>query len=294
MLVLTTNGPMASILDDSDDEGEVPPLLDQGAAARPSVPSIPRATPPASSAAAPPVPSGAAPSRPTPAPGANLKPNNGLKKGFLSGGPARKQKPSSDEAVPTVRANAAAKAKSLELPELAQAAQAEAAKVGGGGGNSWMTPELLQKIASKPLLRKAFTDPRYQAAMTEMQTNPQAAMQKYADVPEMREFLQSFMALMGEHFGALADKQEEEKRASEAAQPVLTPEQQKAQDVAQRAMADPEVREIIADPRIQKLLQDMQSGRPFELDAAARSDPDVVRKLRKLSAAGLIGMEWKP
>lgn len=183
--------------------------------------------------------------------------------------------------------------KKLHLPELAdEAKQAEAAKV-GGGNNSWMTPELLQKIAAKPILRKAFTDPRYQSAMTEMQTDPQAAMRKYADVPEIREFLQSFMALMGEHFSALADKQESERASSAPAAPVLTPEQQKAQDVAQHAMADPEVREIVADPRIQALLQSMQSGREFELDAAARSDPDVVRKLRKLSEAGLIGMEFK-
>ena len=162
--------------------------------------------------------------------------------------------------------------------------------MGGGGSASWMTPELMQKIASTPVLRKAFTDPRYQGAMTEMQTDPTAAMKKYGDVPEMREFLQTFMQLMGDHFNALAEKQEAERAK---VQPQLTPEQRKAQEVAQQAMADPEVREILADARIQNLLHNMQQGKPFELEREMRTNPDIVRKLRTLSEAGLIGMEWK-
>merc|ERR1719231_1297979 len=99
-----------------------------------------------------------------------------------------------------------------------------------------MTPELLKKIASTPVLRKAFTDPRCQTAMAEMQTNPQEAMKKYGDVPEMREFLQAFMKLMGEHFTELADKQEKEQAAERRArgEPEPTPEQKKAQEVAQK------------------------------------------------------------
>ena len=31
----------------------------------------------------------------------------------------------------------------------------------------------------------------------------------------------------------------------------------------------------------------------FELEEAMRKNPDVVRKLRKLSEAGLLNMEWK-
>merc|ERR1719231_239936 len=107
-----------------------------------------------------------------------------------------------------------------------------------------MTPELLKKIASTPVLRKAFTDPRCQQAMAEMQTNPQEAMKKYGDVPEMREFLQAFMKLMGEHFSELAEKQEAEqaqqRAAAEMMAPAPTPEQKKAQEVAEQAMADPE------------------------------------------------------
>jgi len=58
-------------------------------------------------------------------------------------------------------------------------------------------------------------------------------------------------------------------------------------------MSDPEVRAIVAEPKIQQLLQNMQTGQSFELEKAIATDPEVVRKLKKLSAAGLIGMEWR-
>lgn len=290
-------------IDDSDDEGEVPPLLPPSCASAPTVPSKPSTQPkpkPEAAAVAAAKPAVAA-APPAPKPGANLKVNNGLKKGFLSGGggSSRPNKASASSSkggseIPMVRADVDAKTKSLQLPEVQskiEAEQAEAEKVRAQKGSaSWMTPELLQKIAAKPILRKAFTDPKCQAAMSEMQTNPQEAMKKYGDVPEMREFLQAFMKLMGEHFTALADKQEAEKKAAE---PVLTPEQKKAQEVANNAMADPEVRAIVAEPKIQALLANMQAGKAFELEAEARRDPDIVRKLRKLSEAGLIGMHFE-
>jgi len=243
-------------------------------------------------------------------PGAQLKPSNGFKKGFLSGGTSQRStnkvsssatgsSGSSSGGVPMLKGSADAKQKSLELPEVQSkmaADQAEAAKLGANGPNGWMTPELMQKIAATPVLRKAFMDPRCQQAMSEMTSNPTEAMKKYGDVPEMREFLQAFMKLMGEHFGELAEKQEAEKRKAQEAQAMasMTPEQRKAQEVAAKAMADPEVHAIVSEPKIQALLANMQMGTSFELEAAMRSDPDVVRKLQKLSAAGLIGMEFKP
>lgn len=265
---------------------------------------------PAAKAAVPAAPAAKAPEK-----GSQLKPSGGLKKGFLGGGSAvsRPNKVASAvsgsdgggggsgsgsrggcgsaSAAPMLRADPGAKAKSLQLPEVQQtlqAEQAEAAKLGGGGKSaSWMTPELLQKIAAKPILRKAFTDPRCQAAMAEMQTDPQAAMRKYADVAEMREFLQAYMKLMGEHFSQLAEKQEAERAA---AAPPATPEERKAQEAAQKAMADPEVRAIVQEPAVQKLLENMQRGVPFEVD---KTDPALVRKLKKLSDAGLLKMEWQ-
>jgi len=307
--------------DDSDDEGEVPPLLGPGDVHRPSMPSVPKSVPASNAscdggdgkppaprptaAAMPPVSSAGESNVGRAKPGAHLKPNNGLKKGFLSGGGSSQRATnkatgsgsSNGSELPLMRGSADAKQKSLELPEVQskmEADKAEAAKLGAGGQNSWMTPELMAKIAASPLLRKGFMHPGHQQAMAEMTSNPQEAMRKYADVPEMREFLQAFAKLMSEHFSALADKQEAEKRAEEERVAAsLTPEQRKAQEVAQAAMSDPEVRAIVAEPKIQQLLQNMQTGQSFELEKAIATDPEVVRKLKKLSAAGLIGMEWR-
>lgn len=302
---------------DSDDEGELPPLLPPGSqtVTVPSRPSTapkpapdPAAKPPeaARQASAKQPPAAAITRPPVPKPGANLKPNNGLKKGFLGGGgSSRPNKASSSGSssgsggsggeVPMVRADVEAKEKRLQLPEVQERIEAEKAEAAKLDQNkSWMTPELLKKIAATPILRKGFGDPRCQQAMAEMQASPSEAMKKYGDVPEMRDFLQAFMKLMGDHFNELADKQEKEgKVPPPPPQPVLTPEQKKAQEVANKAMADPEVRAIVADPAIQKLLGEMQSGKAFELEAAAARDPDIVRKLKKLSEAGLIGMHFE-
>merc|ERR1719359_196248 len=111
---------------DSDDEGEVPPLLGPSGAATPSVPSQPAVKKAAPPAAAP----------PPPKPGAHLKPSTGLKKGFLSGGgSSRPNKAASSSSsgssaggeVPMVRADVDAKAKSLQLPEVQQNIEAEKA-----------------------------------------------------------------------------------------------------------------------------------------------------------------------
>jgi len=305
---------MASIDSDSDDEGEVPPLLGPGGAAAPSVPSVPKASSSSSSSSS---NSSSAPrqkatgSLPTPTPpapstqpGAHLKPNNGLKKGFLGGGGGGGERSTNKAAgsgggtsVPMVQASLDAKQKSLELPEVQakmEADRAEAAKMAANGPNGWMTPELMTKIAMSPILRKGFTDPRCQTAMGEMQANPAAAMKKYGDVPEMKEFLQAFAKVMADHFGKLAEKQEAEKKIQEQqAAAALTPEQRKAQEVAEKAMADPEVRAIVAEPKIQQLIGRMQTGVSFEIEREMRNDPDLVRKLQKLSLAGLIGMEFR-
>ena len=311
-------GQMSSIDSDSDDEGEVPPLLGPGGAVAPSVPSVSKASSSSSnsnssssssssSSSAPRQKANSSvPTPPPPAPstqpGAHLKPNNGLKKGFLGcggGGERNTNKAAgSGTSVPMVQASLDAKQKSLELPEVQakmEADRAEAAKMAANGPNGWMTPELMTKIAMSPILRKGFTDPRCQTAMGEMQANPAAAMKKYGDVPEMKEFLQAFAKVMADHFGKLAEKQEADKKIQEQqAAAALTPEQRKAQEVAEKAMADPEVRAIVAEPKIQQLIGRMQTGVSFEIEREMRNDPDLVRKLQKLSLAGLIGMEFRP
>ena len=318
-----------SYLDDEDlDEGDVPPLLgveaiDLNASSAPKAAPPPPPTATASTPAAP-----AAPAAPAPQKSRAPEERGGLKKGFLGGAPAsaKASKPaakSSTADLPEIKADKQQKKKSLELPEVQQqiaeetAAHSSAKAAAGGQDNSWVTPDLMKKIGANPILRKAFTDPRCQEAMTALQTNPQEAMKKYGANAEMREFLQAFMKLMGDHFTELADKQDAaagkgKGKGSAAAtpppagvatretatQPLIAPaksaEERQAEAAVEAAMRDPEVVAILQEPQVQALLGKLQMGQSHELDIAMRRDPSLVAKLRKLSQAGLIGMHWAP
>jgi hypothetical protein len=43
----------------------------------------------------------------------------------------------------------------------------------------WMTPELMARIAKEPRLLAAMSDPKFMGALSELQQNPKAAMEKY-------------------------------------------------------------------------------------------------------------------
>lgn len=74
-----------------------------------------------------------------------------------------------------------------------------------------MTPDLLQKFATNPKLAKGLGDPRFQAAIAEMQKNPKEAMLKFQKDKELSEFLQEFFSTMGDHFSKVL-RQREKKR----------------------------------------------------------------------------------
>mmetsp|Transcript_35989 Transcript_35989/g.114668 ORF Transcript_35989/g.114668 Transcript_35989/m.114668 type:complete len:329 (+) Transcript_35989:377-1363(+) len=177
----------------------------------------------------------------------------GIKKGFLGGSCScggTSEGSGAPSSIPLVRGDGEGGKSSLKLPEVqASMAQGEAAAAAAsaGGKDGWVTPELLSKIAADPLLRKAFTDPRYTDAMSALQTDPKAAMAKYGHIDEMRTFMQSFMKLMGNHFTALVEKQQaSEQAATIVSQPLIAPaeteEEKRARQAAEKAMADPQVR----------------------------------------------------
>ncbi|KJE89097.1 stress-induced-phosphoprotein [Capsaspora owczarzaki ATCC 30864] len=58
------------------------------------------------------------------------------------------------------------------------------------------------------------------------------------------------------------------------------------EEIAQRAMADPELREIMADPVMRQILEQM-TGDPVAA-AAHMKNPEVARKIQKLISAGII------
>ncbi|EOD22098.1 hypothetical protein EMIHUDRAFT_240524 [Emiliania huxleyi CCMP1516] len=196
--------------------------------------------------------------------------------------PEAARRPVASGALPVVRGDGRGGASTLQLPEVQSSmAEAEAAAGGAVAGASWVTPELLAKVAADPLLRKAFTDARCAEAMEALQTDPKSAMERYGH---------AFLKLMGEHFSALG----EEGAAREAAirpAAVETAEERSAREAADKALRDPEVVAILQEPRMQALLQRLHEGRSLEVEAEMRA-PDTMRKLRRLAEAGLIGMHF--
>ena len=109
---------------------------------------------------------------------------------------------------------------------------------------------------------KSFADPRCQAAMQEMQENPEAASKKYKNDKYISEFLKEFMGLMGDHFSNLADdadskaqKETEQKTKDEAAAAAAS-----QQELMSGPLADPAVQAIMSDPEFQPILQ--MCGKP--------------------------------
>ena len=100
-----------------------------------------------------------------------------------------------------------------------------------------------------------------------------------------------FMGLMGEHFTQLgaAAPPAAAPPIQEAAPPQPVSEEEQR---VRKAMQDPEVVAILKDDEVQSVLQRLQMGKAHEVERSM-TRPDMVRKLQKLSQAGLIGMHWE-
>ena len=92
------------------------------------------------------------------------------------------------------------------------------------------------KIAQNPNLMRCFMDPRFSTVIQELQTNPQECLKKYGNNPEFSTFIKEFSALMGDHFNNLAKN----------------PLQ------GNPNYNNPEVQEIINDPKIKPILERLQ------------------------------------
>lgn len=212
-----------------------------------------------------------------------------------------------------VSADEANRGAGLLLPEVQEAMKhaaggglGGAGGGGGGGGQGWLTPELLEKIAEKPRLAAMLADPRFSQAMKLMSTAPQEALGMFASSPEARESFTELMSLLSTHFTALgkaadekaAAEEEERKRVAEgplarealrraadglgaAAAPATAEEEAKVERVLQQ----PELRELLMDPGMQRVLQ--ECGDPQALARYMRH-PEYGPKLQLMARAGLV------
>ena len=200
---------------------------------------------------------------------------------------------------------------------MASQVPALAAKLSSG---AWMTPELLQRIAAEPRLVAGMQQPRFQAALQEMQRDPGATMKKYAGDAPLAEFLRCYMGILGEHFEKLGEKEDAARAAgggggsssssSSGSSIGLTPaattvRKPTAQELARAAAAageaqgaDEEVKRALADPRVVELLGDaevqaMMSACRVDPGALPRymQQPAMRSKIQQMVQLGLLRME---
>jgi len=123
----------------------------------------------------------------------------------------------------------------------------------------WLNQELLMKIAQNPNLMRCFMDPRFSTVIQELQTNPQECLKKYGNNPEFSNFIKEFSALMGDHFNNLAKN------------PIQ----------GNPNYTNPEVQEIINDPKIKPILERLQKEGKIDMNEIMR-DPYVSAKFKVL------------
>lgn len=78
--------------------------------------------------------------------------------------------------------------------------------------DTWMTPELLQKIAGNEVVKNGFTDPECQQALSMLQVSPHQAMMHYKDNPKVTKFLIATSEILGKHFQKMGEEEEEKKK----------------------------------------------------------------------------------
>ncbi|KAI0210987.1 hypothetical protein LSAT2_004218 [Lamellibrachia satsuma] len=168
------------------------------------------------------------------------------------------------------------------IPEVQQAMDASRAFL---ENKEWVTDDLLQKIQSNDVLAKKLTNPGFAQALNEFQANPQAAMAKYGNNPEMQAFLMEFCGLLGDHFTKLGDMQSAQttkanspNAADMCIRSSTSPTQMTSADEEkmQKILAKSEVREALMDANIEKLLETLRTNP----DAAQRFLATCNRELR--------------
>merc|ERR1712070_709170 len=238
---------------------------------------------------------------------ARRKADLAVKKGFLLGGKAKKSThdPRSEKAkattedIPFITGAAdpeAARRESLKLPEVQRMVQENTRKL--KEDQSWVTPQLMQALAARPDLSKAMSEPKIQEAMQLMQSDPEAAKQKFKDDPDVTKFMKDFTGLMATHFDVLSKEAPNPKAASPppattqkaidapitgldlSAKPPPAAAQPARKGEKPLPTEDPKILALLQDPEVMNLIAAIRAGRPFELHELGRQNPRLFQKVR--------------
>lgn len=177
-------------------------------------------------------------------------------------------------------------------------------------GGEWANDDLMSKLQKDPVLLRGLQNPKCQAAMQLMQSDPKEAKKRFEKDPEVSAFMQAFAALMADHFTRLGQQQDGQQQQKTGAVPTGNVEvgplhaqavqRQKQQgnsgaiaevnkeedERVKEIVQDKELRDMLIDPKLQQILQECND--PIRFQAHMR-DPVTAYKIRKLYDAGLVG-----
>jgi hypothetical protein len=186
---------------------------------------------------------------------------SGLKKGFFDAKPKAKE----TKKIPEITE---LKPKSFKNPLILDQVQKEMPNT------DWVTPDILEKIEKSPVLSKAFQDPMFTTAISEMASNSSEAFKKYQDKrPDLILALQEFANLMGNQLSINQI-------------PKDLPRHE--QELLKNVFSNAELQDALKDSAIQKILSDSAKD-PLALSRALyQGTPDVKRKIQLLFNAGIL------
>ncbi len=99
-------------------------------------------------------------------------------------------KPKKEEAMPTIT-----RSTKKEPGEVMQSMKEEIASsmaqdrhplAAALSGGEWVTPDLIKEMAKRPVLAKGMSNPKYQAALQELQKDPKNGAKKFDSDPELK------------------------------------------------------------------------------------------------------------
>eukprot|EP00112_Aurelia_sp_Birch-Aquarium-sp1_P005485 Seg1622.13 transcript_id=Seg1622.13/GoldUCD/mRNA.D3Y31 product="hypothetical protein" protein_id=Seg1622.13/GoldUCD/D3Y31 len=167
----------------------------------------------------------------------------------------------------------------------------------------WINDDLLSKLERNPKLLKKLGDPRYSQALDSFQTNPQEAMAALQNDPEVKEFIQEFCGILGDHFDTLGEKEKKvqaskasieileaassRKLGSQSSKPLNSEEDERK---LQQIISDPATRDILADEKIQKLIAALKENPNSAQRMLSELGPEYHSKIQRLIEAGLLGV----
>jgi hypothetical protein len=211
----------------------------------------------------------------------------GLKKGFLN----RKTKSAKKRDIVVVPSKIkGCRQHSLQIPEVQEAMSASSSNLLRRTiQNEFTSPDLLNRIQQNPKLIRGMNDTQCMAALDALQKNPKAAIEKFRDYPNVLEFINEMLSLLGDHFLELnetKDSDDDDKKSMEKKITYLEKEEDKLSRSVRDVIRDKELTSLLMDQDIQRVMHECSTA-PI-LTRKYMSDPVYGPKLKRLMDAGLL------